>query len=51
MERFTGLATYFSFHIKDFARIRRRLIAAIVDKKIVFTDDSIAAFEEMKQKM
>ena len=51
MERFTGLATYFSFHIKDFARIRRRLIAAIVDKKIVYTDDSIAAFEEMKQKM
>ena len=54
LERFLGLATYFSAHVPSnpgFARLRKRLAAALQEKKVVHTEDTIQAFELLKDCM
>lgn len=51
LERFLGLATYFSAHLEHFALLRRRLAAIASAKSLNWTDDAINAFNELKSGM
>jgi hypothetical protein len=51
LERFIGLAVYFSSHIPMFAILRKRLTSIVHGPKLVYTDDAIAAFNELRDKM
>lgn len=51
LERFLGLATYFSAHLENFALLRRRLAAIATEKSLHWTDDATNAFNELKSSM